>query len=324
MPQAAIPIVAGLATGAASGLFGGGNERAIQGATRRRDLIMPFTAGGLRADVNNGRVTVGQTGGGLRLPPGTRVQGGRVVRDVQVPGAAGGGFSVIGSRRLPTAGPPTTQTLDIGPVSDFQTAGTAPRQGLVDRLSGVFGDQAGQLEELLPMIAPGFSAFREAGLNEIEDRARRSIGNLRQNLADRRISGSSFGQNALAREEAEFARAEADFTSKAFLQELDNTVRLISNITNARASEVETLLDELDFRAGIGLQLASGVQSELGAGARLKARLAFDSAQNAGAFFEPAVSGIGNAVGDAVTNAFNSASSGGTGNPGLTADLFGF
>lgn len=291
-------------------LFGGGSDVKVQ-PTRRKDVILPFTAGGLRTDLSGGRLRVSQTGGGggLQLPPGARVQNGRVVKDVSTGGSAGRGGSAgvsgsgifSGSRELPGQVHPLavqranelginipgggTQTIDLGPVENFRGGGVGNRGRLVGQLSETFGSQADELAGLQSLVEPGFSDLRQSGLNQIEDRARRATGNLRENLSRRRVLGSSFGQDALSRLESEFAREEADFTARSLLQELDATRQLIGDKTAARAQQFQTRLNELNLQAEIASNLASGATNALSANARTQAQLAAKEAQGRGSFF---------------------------------------
>lgn len=159
------------------------------------------------------------------------------------------------------------------------------RQGLVSSKASTFGPQADLLKSLRESVAPGFSALRKARLAEVEGARTRSIGNLRDNLQRRRVLGSSFGQDAILRGEAEFAKEAERVQAESFLQELELTQQLTQQEFETRRGEYQTFLDELNLQAEVGTQLASGATAQLGANARLKAELDAKSAAGAGKFF---------------------------------------
>jgi len=130
------------------------------------------------------------------------------------------------------------------------------RQALIDSVSNLLKEGAGELEGIREQVKPGFSAFREAGLNAIGTRARQSIGNLRENLARRRVLGSSFAGDAIQRAEREFAQEEAEFASATTLQELDAFTQLTQQITNQQIAAVETQINELNLQLDVGLALS--------------------------------------------------------------------
>ena len=84
------------------------------------------------------------------------------------------------------------------------------RKGLFDKLSGQFSSGSREFDNLLGKVSPGFGNLTNARVQAIRDAARSSIGNLGDTLSRRRVFGSSFGQDAIARAEAEFGKAEAD------------------------------------------------------------------------------------------------------------------
>lgn len=161
----------------------------------------------------------------------------------------------------------------------------ADRQGLVRDLGGAFGSEAGFLEALRARVAPGFSDLRTSRLQEIEDARKNAIGNLRENMARRRVQGSSFGQDALTRAELEFGRAKEKTQAESLLQELDATNQLIQQEFTARRGQFETGLNELNLQADVATKLAAGATQQMGANARLEAELNAKAAAGKGKFF---------------------------------------
>jgi len=191
-----------------------------------------------------------------------------------VPSGEFGGLTLTGGRdRL---------SIESGP-------GRATR---VQRSADVLSRRADELRGLRRRVRPGFGELTAARLGEISTARERSIGNLRENLARRRLSGSSFASNALVRAEREFGQAAATARAQSFLEELDVTTQLIGQEFSARQAAIERGIQELDFQAQVGTQILSGVSAELGASARLEAELAADAAAGSGAFFEPTINAI--------------------------------
>ena len=229
---------------------------------------------------------------------------------------AGGAASAVVSRIIGGGGSSSRPTqANIVPSGNFGgltlTGGSnnlaiAPgesRTTAVGRSANILGRRADELAAVRGRVRPGFGELTTARLDEIENARRRSIGNLRENLARRRLAGSSFANDALVRAEREFGQAAAEARATSLLQELDVTTQLINQEFTARQAAVERTIQELDFQAQIGTQILSGVSAELGASARLEADLAFQAAQGTGAFFEPAISAIGSGVGNFVNEA---------------------
>lgn len=188
------------------------------------------------------------------------------------------------------------------------------REGLVGQVAATFPEQARLLGGLRESVRPGFSALRESRLSGLDSDRRRVVGNLRDNLARRRVLGSSFASDAVTRSELDFSREADRVRAESFLQELDMTQQLVEQEFTARRGEFQTRLDELNLQAEIGTQLASGATAQLGANARLKAELASQAAAGAGRFFEPTA----NAIGSAVSGMFGGGSTAGAGGMGIS------
>lgn len=183
---------------------------------------------------------------------------------------------------------------------DLISGGSTPeRLNLIGQISGLFGNQATQVAGLRPGLETGFSQLRTslspaslnasltARLKQIEDARIRSTGDLRENLSNRRVLGSSFGMNALSRADAEFGRlseqavAETELAKREAaiqeattkLQEIDATKQLISEEFALRRESVNTFINNLNVEAQIATQLASNATSALSANAQMQSKL---------------------------------------------------
>ena len=150
-----------------------------------------------------------------------------------------------------------------GKAGGITVSSTPERAGLINKVSGLFGKQAGEIAGLRPMVAPGFSALRASRLAQIEDARNRSIGDLRENLTRRRIMGSSFGSDALSRADAEFSRLNDQVIAETTLQELEATRQLIGEQYQADRASVETFINNMNIEGDIALSLATGATQSL-------------------------------------------------------------
>ncbi len=151
---------------------------------------------------------------------------------------------------------------------------TASRQGLVRGLSETSLDQAEQLLGLRGRVAPGVSDLRTARLAEIDNARRSSISNLKDNLARRRVLGSSFGEDAMARSELEFAQERDRVQAETFMQELELTNNLINQEFDARRTAFSTRVNELNLQADLATKLSSDATQLLQTSAQFKSQLA--------------------------------------------------
>jgi len=99
-------------------------------------------------------------------------------------------------------GTPGLQTQNVpGGFTVSRTPQVSGALGQIGQQSALAGQEIGELKSL---VAPGFGRLTESGVQAIQDQRRQAVSNLRENLGRRRVLGSSFGADALARTEAEF------------------------------------------------------------------------------------------------------------------------
>lgn len=153
------------------------------------------------------------------------------------------------------------------------------RRGLVNSLSSTSLGQADLIAGLRGQIAPGMSGLRTARLREVENARQASISNLRDNLARRRVLGSSFGEDAATRAELEFAQQADKVAAESFLQELDLTNQLIGQEFDLRRESFSTKLNELNLQADFATNLSAQATQTLTASAQLQSQLAMTEAQ---------------------------------------------
>jgi hypothetical protein len=136
-------------------------------------------------------------------------------------------------------------------------------QGSLQGVSGAFRNQATELGGLQSLVQPGFGRLTQAGINAIRDARRSTMGDLKQNLARRRVSGSSFGADDISRTSAEFAKKENEFASQAFVQELALSNQLVNDKATAAANSFMQFIQQSNIESSFATQLASGVSNVL-------------------------------------------------------------
>lgn len=232
-------------------------------------------------------------------------------------GVSFGLSKLFGSKKKGSAQAPLTNFtptgINAGGLSSTMEGGnlairpSAERLAVVGDIARGFGEQAGIFNRLRSSVAPGMSDLRASRLGEIESARQQAVGNLRENLARRRVLGSSFGADALTRAEAEFAGQKERVAAESFLQELELTNQMIDREFAAQRSQFQTGLDELNLEASLAAGLAGKATDVMGKNAQTLAYLNAQEAAGAGKFFGDRVAQpIGNAFGAGAGKLFGS------------------
>lgn len=133
------------------------------------------------------------------------------------------------------------------------------RRKQVRKLQRGFIREARQLGRLKRGFAKAGGRLRKTIKRQSFDQQRRTVGNLRENLARRRVLGSSFASDAIGRTDAEFAKQRGESLAVAKLKELDVATRLTQAQAVARRNATNVRLNELNLKA----QLAANFQANL-------------------------------------------------------------
>jgi len=163
-----------------------------------------------------------------------------------------------------------------------------------DLLSGSLADiknrtleRGSQFSGLINEVNPAFGALNaannalaSAGVANINNARRRTIGTLRDNLSKRRVLGSSFAQDALARGEAEFAREEANIIAQNERSVADNNQRaletrisLINEQTQASIQAASIELNQLNLESQLSANIANNLTNTFSSLASLESQL---------------------------------------------------
>lgn len=187
----------------------------------------------------------------------------------------------------------------------YSVSSSPERLGLVGNVAGLYGQQADELGGLRNRVAPGASDLRAARLTELDNARTAAMGNLRENLQRRRVLGSSFGQDTLARADAEFGQAKSKASAETFLQELELTNNMLNQQFEAARGQYSTQLNELNLQADVASKLAGGATATLGANARFLSEMNAKDAAGQGKFFGEMFQPVTKAAGNYASSFFN-------------------
>jgi hypothetical protein len=204
-----------------------------------------------------------------------------------------------GKSKGPVYTPPPLPSINAG---GFQGKGgevniTPERQALTDALGQQFLKEANAFRELGGLGVSGLRALR---LKEVDDALRKAVGNLKENLAKRRIQGSSFGQNLLSQLEIEGGRQRERVVAESALASL----ALVQKEAERRRAATEVKLQDLNMAKEIGLKLSTQAAAQLRDNAAIIAELEAKRLAGAGQFAGQLIAPIGRAIGGGVSDFF--------------------
>jgi hypothetical protein len=129
-----------------------------------------------------------------------------------------------------------------------------------------FGRGLRDIDALRSEVRPGFGRFTDAAVRSIRNARRSALGDIRDQLARRRVLGSSFGQDAVARASAEFGLAEDKARAGALLNEIATSSQLLEKESQQIFAGVQRELAELQIAKGMaadfGRMIQAGTQFE--------------------------------------------------------------
>lgn len=206
----------------------------------------------------------------------------------------------------------------INDAGNIQINPSAERTAAVTGVANTFGQQADALATLIPRVAPGISELRAARLGAIENARQSAVGNLRDNLARRRVLGSSFAQDAISRADSEFAQQSERAAAESFLQEMEMTTNLIQQQFSAQRGQFQTQLDEMNLEANLAATLAGKATDVLSKNAQVSALLDSKAQEGAGKFFGQLLQPVGNSVTKSLSSLFSGSSGSNAGGTGFS------
>lgn len=161
----------------------------------------------------------------------------------------GGGASRSLPNRITVASPGYTFTSQDG--GNVLNRNQTPEQTAFDtRFPRILGD----IDTLRGQADPATGLVRSALLSRVANDRSRAIGNLRNNLAQRRVLGSSFGEFAQTAAERDFAQQDVEAELQALLTGFDLYSRALQSETETLVTGINRDLQEFGAAAGLAPQ----------------------------------------------------------------------
>lgn len=155
----------------------------------------------------------------------------------------------------------------------FSLTRTSEGQASLDALKSAYSAAGSDFRSLAAKVTPGMSELTNSRLDQVETSRRRSVGNLRENLQRRRVLGSSFGQDAIARAEREFSQEADRVKAESFLQELDMQTQLLAKANAVAIEGSNAVISQLNFESGMAAQMSSQISGIFAQNTQLNAQL---------------------------------------------------
>ena len=149
--------------------------------------------------------------------------------------------------------------INIGANGNINVSRNADTQGWIDRLlSGTATDEAAYTENL-GRVTPGFGELTNSRLTDVENKRYSDIGNLREQLAKRRVLGASFADNEIANRELMWQQERDKVIAESKIAEIEMTTNLIKQRSDTRLANVTQGLQQIQFEGNLGNELTQGV-----------------------------------------------------------------
>ena len=167
----------------------------------------------------------------------------------------------------------------------FNLTSSTPLSTQIGQLQSTFGKEATAFGNLAGTVTPGFSQFRQAGLADLTTQQQASRSNLQDNLAQRRIMGSSFANAQQSQQDAEFAAKRDQFIAQAYMQELQASNQIIQEQFTAKTQQFSTGINEFNLEAGLAADLSAKATSSMAQVAQAQAQLDAQAQAGVGQFW---------------------------------------
>lgn len=161
-------------------------------------------------------------------------------------------------------------------TSSLTPLDTAERSAFNERFPRMLTD----IDALRDELTPGYSQIRKSRLEAIDTAAKTAVGTLRQNAQRRKILGSQFVDDALARIDLEAGKARGDAEAQSFLEEVDATLKLIDFEFNQINTALQRDIQELTLSTGMSQIVSSILQNN----AAMAKNIEIANAQGSGNF----------------------------------------
>lgn len=167
----------------------------------------------------------------------------------------------------------------FNPANNTYTVNDQYLQPTIDNLNNTFQSGAQAFANLGQTVQPGFSIFRQTGLQNIESARQASQSNLQSNLAQRRVQGSSFANSQISQNNADFAEKSANFIAQSYLQELAASSALTQQQYSMSAQGYNAVLQQSNLEASLAAQMSGQMSTTLASVAETQGQLDLGAAQ---------------------------------------------
>ncbi len=103
-------------------------------------------------------------------------------------------------------------------------------------------------------VRPGFGRFTEAATRTIRNAASRRIGNLREQLRQKRVLGASFAEDLITRTALEFAQEEEAVRARAGIAEIAASLEVLDRMASVGVGEIRG--GDIAWAAGVRRETA--------------------------------------------------------------------
>ena len=195
-------------------------------------------------------------------------------------GGGGGGLPYIGTQvRTPAYGIDT----GVGPNQALQTTFWRDMSDPANiEFARRFPENLSTLDILQAQSAPNASLFRTAALGRLTSQESQSIGNLRQQLAQRGLSGASFSNNVIGNIQAEFGQQRAQTEFQAAQQEFNMTSQIVAAKNDMVNQALQRNLAELGIASGQNINFQQISSANQIANAQIASAQAIAASQSQG------------------------------------------
>ena len=145
-----------------------------------------------------------------------------------------------------------------------------------------FPEMLTDLDTLKGQVAPTSSLFRTAAMNQIANAESSAVGNLREQLARRGLSGASFGNDTEARVRAQFGQERVNAELATAQQEIALSTQLIDFQNNLINQQLQREMAELGLASGLAVSFNQISSQNAAVQAQISAAQAMANAQGQG------------------------------------------
>ena len=210
---------------------------------------------------------------------------GSVVSSALAPGMPSGQGGVFGPGvyGYQTFTPGFDLQTGLGGNGDIQTTlkqtGSMSQLELARRFPGFLST----LDTLGAQAAPNASLFRTAAMGQLNAGESSAVGNLKQQLAQRGLSGASFSNDVIGNVQAEFSKQRAGVELQAAQQEFSTTFQVVQAQNELINQQLNQELAQLGIASGIQVNLNNTTTQSAIANAQIAAAQSIASSQSQGA-----------------------------------------